>query len=327
MSSPISHLSAALIKYQVSFFQNKDLCAVAQTSKHFLKLLVLQCAASELLFCVLNINETGRRRIKEILSKLTNSKRIVESQSIILTRVMGIEWHGDGSGREGISSFFYKRDPNLCKRVWKNVSPLEAAAKCGDIYLLRKMLKKVPIKERTLAISQLEGVKATRTIASEPGSFICGLFELHNAYKTYLAVLELHNLKERDYGLKRVIELREFLGDAQKKLSTCLLHAFCNPFRSSGYKYEEVFSRMTTIIWGANYRYFDANKIGKGTGSALASEERHERYMMSYSWCAENSAAERDSKIISELYRVLPVELDKIIELTKNKNSSRCNIM
>lgn len=310
MSSPISHLSEALIKYQTTFQKPKELCALAQTSKHFLKLLGPKCTASQLLFCVLNIDERNKKRIMMVLAKL----KIKES---ILIRATGIEWHND--------------NPIQVKRTWKDVSPLEAAAKCGDVHLVRMLMEKLSFKERTLAITQLEGVKAARTIPSEPGSYICGLAELNQSYKTYLELFRIHNLEQDNFNSKILKELNETLGDVQKKLPCFLLQAFFSFIRKTGSDVTKEPERRVHIVSGYHqYQELNTKAIGKGTESALASIYQGEgEWMMGYSAYVGSSAAERDSNLIAELYTVLPAELDKIIESAKNKNhnGSGCSIM
>lgn len=71
------------------------------------------------------------------------------------------------------------------KRKWKAISPLEAAAWCGDNFLVQILLEYVPLKQKKEALEQLEGI-LNRKATEENGGYLAPYNALMQAYEKYI---------------------------------------------------------------------------------------------------------------------------------------------
>lgn len=296
----MSDLSNDLTKYKMGpFLDEKGLSRLACTCTIYRNLLKDTCfhteKAAELLFYVLNPNKTNLNCMEELLSEWQKK----EVQSIILTRVSGHEVY-----------FSKKLTAWVSKRKWINISSLEAAAQCGDVHVVRRLLEKIPDNQRTQALEQLEGVKKKCTTI-EPCSYICGLIDLRSAYKEYVepyrALESARNWDELDkrWGL---------LGKAQKNLPWFLLQVFCNPIRHQpipDFTKEPV--RHCRLCDNSD---LDLDLFYTGAHRALCKGDGG-LAVRDFGSNAEGGMVSFDVLAIKRLCEVLPTELDKVINFIK----------
>lgn len=298
-------LFANLKRRTCSYLDNQSFSAFLKTNKAHSRLcdstpIISQRKASKLLFYVLNINVERKKQILELISlesktQSEESKAQSETQSIILMRATAEE-------------FFYNTTQR--KKLWTNVSPIEAAAKCGDFHLVRLMFDSLPDRQKMQALEQLKAVRASRKILAEAGSYITGLVELRNAYNAYLEPYDALVAAENWNELNKLCGL---LGDAHRNLPAFLLQVFCNPVPHHPLPDFTKEPLRACVLWGG--AALDISSIGGSTFCAL-----YKGRAAPSAWvCVARRgpmlwAAGVDSAAIDSLYKVLPSELDKIID-------------
>lgn len=306
----MSYLSDDLIEQAIAPLQDiNSLILFSRVSKRFSRLLGPKCGvAAELLFCVLNINTERKKRILEILSQHKE-----DAESIILIRTSGHE-------------FYY--NTTICKKEWSDTSPLEAATKCGDIHLVRLLFDNVPLTQKDHAIAQLEGVKSSKKIASEPGSYIYPLVDIRNAFKYFLEQSEALTSENYSEISKELNKRCGLLGDAFKNLSWFLLQVFCVPSPSGRLRCDLDFIQeppRECIIWDRHWKKVPLNisAIGSSTERALCYGSGGVRVTGGIS-CAVGmdcgGSSRRDAREMDSLYETLPIVLDKIIASHRPRN-------
>lgn len=317
--SQLLFLSAALTKKGIGDFLDDDsLWAISKTCRQYRDLFKssrkARKKATELLHCVLNIDTFRKKRIIELLSEPQPG-----TLSIVLMRVFGREvyWgYKKPSDSYGIlSSFKIKK---ICKREW-TASPLEAAAKMGDNFLVKMFLDKLSQKQKLEALHQLQNIRAQRKIVWEPASYLRGFLELREAYKTFLesfAVIQATNQRWHLIG-----ELWGEIGEAQKNLPNYGLQVLSTPVfpiqdftkepkrelemaRFHGIGGEGVLDDCNNRIFSALCNISSQNIIIIGLyGYPL------ERVIL--------NECRTDAGAIEKLCEVIPLELDKMIESLK----------
>ncbi len=141
----LNRMSAQLIKLTCTMLESHEIIQLSKTSKYFhffskQELAERKFVSEELLLHVFKANPV---KITEFFTK-ANSKKIH-----VLTRTCSLEG-------------YYKKilEKYICVRYWRNVSPLQAAALCGDNFLVINLLSYIADNNslRLVAAKQLEEV-------------------------------------------------------------------------------------------------------------------------------------------------------------------------
>jgi len=162
--------------------------------------------AKELLHYVLNSSEVNKKRILKLIAAYP---------SAILTLATGREVYRT------------KEWSIACKNKRGLTTPLKAAAQCGDMPFVKRMLARVSAHQMPTAILQLQSLKKAGATPKDPHSYtFWGLPELPSAYKAYLGPAPALIATEQWDELE---VLGGRLGEAYKNLPWFLLQVFCRP--------------------------------------------------------------------------------------------------
>jgi len=113
----------------------------------------------------------------------------------------------------------------VCKRRWDHISPLEAAAICGDNFLVKILLEQVPSHLKKEAASQLQGV-LFRSEHAENGSHLAPYKVLIKAYEDFISQYKNHSDPQyRDALNKQWIQ---GVGRCLRQLPTYGLQEYCD---------------------------------------------------------------------------------------------------
>ncbi len=256
-----------------------------------------EARASELLDCVLNIDEGRKKRILELLD-LPN----LSNKSIILI-------HSNGkvkSLRKGICS----KKKKVTRMKFNDVSPLQAAALCGDFFLVHLFIKKLPDHQKYAAWLQLEAIRRRK-------DYLAAFFALQKAYHDYLKRWNAQNKKKDRLSFWVTIwdepeYLWEEVGEHQKKLSIFGLQVLCNPIPYG--QLPNLTQEPIRSLLVDHDNELNLDSIGIGTESALSKGysrgARPEIYWQGGAWNIEENAKEWDM-----VCEVVQNELDKARKL------------
>jgi len=294
MNSYLGALSDArsLSNLACTCLKNRDICRKIRS-------------AQELLHCVLNSSEANKKRIVEL---------ITADPSIILMPVAGKEVYPIKDGKTDI-----KNDRGV-------TTPLEAAARCGDMPVVKMMFATIPMSQKQTAIDRLQALKKPGATPTDTHSYaFWGLPELRAAYPVYL---ERAAAAQATRGFDAVKQLYGDLGDTQKNLPWFLLQIFCRPLPLGtlahfatlppDFTVEPKRDCIVASTDGLDAIPLDVASLGRGTFTALykgwwvsprslsvRAGELTKRFM---------TLARADSLVMTTLETVLTSELDKIIQ-------------
>jgi len=292
--TPILNQSAALMKLESSFLDFYSLTALSNTCVTFRqvnkkRLTDLREMASELLDHVLNIDENRKKRIIELLAQA----RAADILSIALIPV--------AIGRE--QYFSSQQNKIVCKREQNNLTPLEAAAICGDFHVLKLFRDFLPENQKQEAGLQLLVLRKRK-------DYMSLFFAAHHALKEFVTrALALEFMEHFEAG----DTLCGQLGEAQKALSKFGRQVLCNPKPNSPLPDLTLEPRRSCLLY--NDVELDLDSIGlssfralfKGLhgGSFVAGGGAHLKLGVRF-------AIEIDLKASDLLCKVIPREVDNI---------------
>lgn len=319
---PILKQSSDLMKLQSSFLDIDSIISLASTCHDFRNILsfhikaikkTAKARAAELLDCVMNIDEERKKRILELLA-LPN----ISSPSIIL-----IPSHGKA---KSLQKWYCSKKREVSRMEFNELSALQAAALCGDFFLVNLFIDKIPAHQRYAAGLQLKTIRRRK-------DYLAPFFALQQAYHEYLKGVGSHGKGKQysvwDFLCDKSLRLFERLGECQKKLSNFGLHVLlCNqilyeqppeltqePFRLSLLNYDEA---------------LDLDKIGINTASALSKgysipTRPPTRAKPEYYWHGGAWSIERNSQEWDHICEVVQNELNKamILLLSDAHNESK----
>ena len=313
--TPILKQSSDLIKLQSSFLDNNSVISLANTCHDFRNILsfhvkaikkTAEARAQELLDCVVNIDEERKKRILELLA-LPN----LSSQSIIL-----IPSHGKA---KSLQKWFCSKKREFTRIEFNDLSALQAAALCGDFFIVNLFIDKIPAHQRYAAGLQLKKIR-------ERKDYLAPFFALQQAYREYLKGVESHG-KGYQYSFWDFLEdksecLWERVGECQKKLSNFGLQVLSNPILYGHLPYFSTQEPVRLSLLNDD-EALDLGKIGISTQSALAKgysvskllpkRAKPENYWCGGTWNIGNNAEEWN--LICE---VVQNELNKAMILLLN---------
>lgn len=161
--APINKLNRNTTLLMSSYLKTQELCRLSTTCEKFKNDLQVSMnekkKASELLDLV--FNKPSCKTVQKWLAK--NKPNTVKAFSLLRT-----------NGKE--EYFSKKQKKMIYKRTWQDISPLEAAAICGDIFLVRTLLVSIPENQKYEAGLQLQAAR-NRKEYLEP------FYNLQKAYK------------------------------------------------------------------------------------------------------------------------------------------------
>lgn len=269
----------ALMKLEASFLSPKDLSRLSNTCVTFRKLFRDQLnkfKTSELLEHVLNIDEKRMKRIMELLSKPYEG-----IQSSLLIRTKGRELRKENK-------------KIITKKLRYNISPLEAAALCGDFFLLRLFKEAIPKNQEQEAGQQLLAIRKRSDFLSE-------IFAVRDASKKY----DDRAPELRDEGNSNEIDnLLGQIGDTQTGLSTFVLQVYCNPVPFKPLPDFDEEPRRSCVLY--NGEELDLASIGSGTQRALYKGQ-------GWMFAADADVFTSEFEALDHLCQVISKEIDKII--------------
>jgi hypothetical protein len=212
---PILTQAKDTARLQVSFLEIKDLLNFGCTSKNtkslYHEILFEKKKASELLRYIFKADP---KSVKECLSEFPKPM----GYSIILTKSCCKE-------------LFISQEKHI-KRIWTNISPLEAAAWCGDNFLVKELLAHIPASQHKIAVAQLQGI-LDRKGTEENGAYLAPFITLLKAYKDYFAKWE-SEISEIGKGNNGVLDSPwQNVWERQRRLSTFGLQTFWLGFQCS----------------------------------------------------------------------------------------------
>ncbi len=283
-----------LINLYTSFLGRKDLLALKWGSKACSNDHEDQWRAAELLHYVLNIDEEKKKRILELINKPS-----LGSQSFILIKAQGfVEYNSS------------KQKKVIPRAQFNNVSPLEAAALCGDFFLVQLLSDAVPKNQKHSAGLQLQEIR-------KRSDFLAPFPTLVKAYHEYnIHLKKVQRFKGLDFLTHIQIEkeLREQIGESQKKISNYGLQVFCNLVTHDPLPDFTIEPLRKCIMWDKSD--LDLDSIGIGTDSIL-----HKGPNICTTlgrWAGGN--IQFDPEAIALLYKVIQIKLgdimDSLLDLT-----------
>ncbi len=206
----ITSLNNNLMKLESSFLDIKSLAELARTSRFLRDSLRKLLKASELLDCVVNINEESRKRIQELLEEEKINRADVFSlnlKSIMLIRTYG-----------RVRYFSSKQRKIAYRDVFLDFSPLQAAADCGDFFLVDLFKDALPDNQKYAAGIQLKKIL-------ERKDYLLSFYNLHFAYQKFLIVFPKLEAAAKWRTIRKQWEI---VAELQKKLPNFGLQVFCN---------------------------------------------------------------------------------------------------
>lgn len=158
--------------------------------------------------------EGDPEKVKAILAfSRSNNASFKFNECIVLKRVKGKEEYESKSQKVMV-----------CKREWKSISPLEAAAWAGDIFLLMELLNFLPEAFKTTAAEQLKRI-LDKTATGENGDFLAPFIDVLKAYEKYNTQYDALYVAK---AWKKLCELWLDIGKCQRLLPNYGLQEFCD---------------------------------------------------------------------------------------------------
>lgn len=292
------YLPAALTRLNLCpFLDDLNLTSLSRTCTFYRDALINPRAdrkAAKLLFYVVNPHKANLKQMQKLFSVQKE-----KAQSIILIRVSGLEVY-----------FSKKQGTWVSRRKWTNVSPLEAAALCGDIHLVRWLLAKIPVEQRREALAQLLAVQKQRT-SDEPGSYICVFPDFWKAYKKYKesfpALISTGRYDE-------INKLWGHIGEVQTSLPWFLLQVLCDPIPHLPIPDFTKEPKRVCHLGGGYELDLDALRFNANSGVAIFKHPDRPSEANLTGYNMDRTAHECDFLAIKRLCEVLPIELDKTIQ-------------
>lgn len=208
--SPILNQAKDMLTFQTSFLEVKELASLTQSCKQFhtqfSKALFNKKKASILLK---HVFDADPKKVQEFLS--IEPKYVGKDECVVLTKSCCLNEGYVQPGSKETSQ----------KRVWKNISPLEAAAWCGDNFLVKELLAYVPETQHYKAAKQLQSI-LDRKETEENGIYLAPIRDLIKAYKTYMQTISIAEQARLSNPLWTEI------GAAQCRLPVYGLQEFCD---------------------------------------------------------------------------------------------------
>jgi len=293
----LSKLPKALMESYINDLSDaRSLSSLSLSCRTYRDLYRNKLKAKELLHYVLNSSEVNKKLALEIIAAYP---------SAILTLATGREVYRT---KEGVIA---------CKNKRGFTTPLKAAAQCGDIPFVIRMLARVSAHQMPTAILQLQSLKKAGATPTDPHSYaFWGLSELRSAYKAYLdPALNQALVAANEWD--ELADICGHLGEAHKNLPWFLLQVFCRPVPHApdlpDFTVEP--ERVCRFFDGSD---LDISSFGAVSCRALYKGMHDVVRAGGWGWsCVDGvprAAARADSLAVDSLCKVLTSELDKIIQ-------------
>jgi hypothetical protein len=231
----------------------------------------------------------------------------------------------------------------MYKRLWDNISPLEAAAWTGDIFILRELLVYIPKSQYQNAISQLQGM-LDRKETEEHGGFMAPFRALLKAYEAFNKIHILVRVGSNgDYFVpdkpknepfrKKLDELWYQVWLCQKNLPTYGLQEYFNKAFNPIPTFKKEPKRTcyaAASIWSFDLDGIDRRGLALYNGRVKTGHDQDTGETLTYvgAWLGRSEWGDPgDSLAIARLYEVRTLELINIISnlkqqiLTKDSDS------
>lgn len=255
------------------FLPLSDLAGYSNTSKNKYissKEALDKAKAKIMLHLVLNSHEENVKKLREMISDSKKSgdlkfqsEQIVTTCSVLIRTQGQEEFESATNPDDGIELGAKQK---FVKRKWESVSPLEAAAWSGDIFLVLDLLKHVPKHLYKEAITQLKNVLTEKL---EHGVFLATIKELVISYEVFNAVFtEEYNKLNKNWEKIDKVWL-EKVGLSLRLLSTYGLQEFCDnrPNANPIPKFNKEPNRTCTVdlgLLGSKFGLYKGHHCGWG---------------------------------------------------------------